>query len=51
MLELDDFVLDTEFLTLQAGDRIKIGQRPVDFTIDGFFETAMARAKGLDMIR
>jgi hypothetical protein len=48
--ELDDFVLDVEFLTLQILDRRLIGERAVGFLIDGAFERCVLFFECLDAI-
>jgi hypothetical protein len=48
--ELEDFVLDVEFLALQILDRRLIGERAVAFLIDGAFERCMLFFECLDAI-
>src|SRR5437868_5629222 len=49
-LQLEDFVLDAELLTLQIVDRLLIGQGTVDLLIDGAFERSMLFSERLDAI-
>src|SRR5437588_12459143 len=49
-LQLDDFVLDAEFLTLQIVDRLLVGKGTMVFFIDGAIERSMLFSKRLDAI-
>src|SRR5207237_9009691 len=49
-LQLDDFVLDAEFLTLQIVDRLLVGTGTMVFFIDGAIERSMLFSKRLDAI-
>src|ERR1700726_1941666 len=49
-LQLEDFVLDAELLTLQIVDRLLVGEGTVDFLIDGAFEQSMLLSERLDAI-
>jgi len=49
-LQLEDFVLDAEFLTLQIVDRLLVGEGTVDLLIDGAFEQSMLLSERLDAI-
>jgi hypothetical protein len=49
-LQLEDFVLDAEFLTLQIVDRVLVGKGPMDLLIDGAFEQSMLLSERLDAI-
>jgi len=48
--ELDDFVLNFEFLTLQIVDRRLIGEWAVGFFINGAFERCVLFFERLDAI-
>jgi hypothetical protein len=50
VFELDDFVFDAEFLALQVVEDIFVGERAVDFLIDGVLQGAMTGPEGLDTI-
>jgi hypothetical protein len=50
VFELDDFVFDTEFLALQVVEEIFVGERAVDFLIDGVLQGAVTGPEGLDTI-
>jgi len=50
VLELDDFVFDSEFLALQVVEDIFVGERAVNFLIDGVLQAAMTGPEGLDTI-
>jgi hypothetical protein len=50
VFELDDLVFYAEFLSLQVVDDVVIGERAVDFLIDGILQAAMTGAEGLDTI-
>ena len=49
-LELNEFVLDAEFLAFQIVDCRLIGQRTVSFLIDGALERCMLFSERLDTI-
>ena len=49
-LQLKDFVLDTELLTLQIGDRVAVWKRTLVLLIDGAFERGMLLFQRLDAI-
>src|SRR5262249_36279161 len=49
-LQLDDFVLDAEFLALQIGDRIPVWQRTPILLIDGALQFSMLSLQRLDAI-
>ena len=50
VFEQDDFVFYAEFLALQVVEDIFVGQRAVDFLIDGILQTAVTGPEGLDTI-
>jgi hypothetical protein len=47
VLELEDFVLYSEFLALQVGEGFNIGHRSADFLIDGLLQAAVTGPEGL----
>jgi hypothetical protein len=49
-LQLEDFVLDAEFLTLQIVDRVLVRKGAVDLFIDSAFEQSMLLSERLDAI-
>jgi len=49
-LQLEDFVLDAEFLALQIVDRLLVGKGTMDLFIDGAFEGSMLFSERLDAI-
>ena len=49
-LELVDFVLDAELLTLQIVDRVLIGKRTLVFVIESAFELCVLLLERLDAI-
>ena len=50
VLELDDFVFYSEFLSLQIGNCIHIGQGSVSFLIQGDLQVLVPVAQRLDTI-
>jgi hypothetical protein len=49
--EAVDFVFDAEFLALQIGDGIHVGQWPVDFSVDFLFEIGVPGTERFDTIQ
>jgi hypothetical protein len=49
-LQLEDFVLNAEFLTLQIVDRLLVGKGTMVFFIDGAIERSMLFSQSLDAI-
>lgn len=50
VLELKDFVLYSQFLSLEVRQGFDIGKRAADFLIDGLLQAAMTGPEGLDTI-
>src|SRR5579875_2591272 len=50
VFEVDDLVLDSEFLALQIGERFHVRQGAAGFQIDGLFQAAMPGTECFDMI-
>jgi hypothetical protein len=50
VFQLDEFVLDAEFLAFQAGEGGVVGVGAVDFSFDLDFEAAVTGTEFLDLI-